>query len=234
MVDTVLYFEGERGNQFRILRSVKNRFGAADEIGVFEMTGLGLQQVTNPSALFLSTRGIPSAGSCVFAGIEGTRPLLVEMQALVSPSPHSQPRRSVIGWDSSRLAMILAVLEARCDIKFSGLDVYLNVAGGLKITETAADLAVAASLISAKENIIIPEDFVFFGEVSLSGAIRSVGKIENRLKEAEKLGFKKVESPTNTKLVKGLNIEVFENLDLLSFVNKLSNGIKKIKTEDLN
>jgi DNA repair protein RadA/Sms len=234
MVDTVLYFEGERGNQFRILRSVKNRFGAADEIGVFEMTGLGLQQVTNPSALFLSTRGIPSAGSCVFAGIEGTRPLLVEMQALVSPSPHSQPRRSVIGWDSSRLAMILAVLEARCDIKFSGLDVYLNVAGGLKITETAADLAVAASLISAKENIIIPEDFVFFGEVSLSGAIRSVGKIENRLKEAEKLGFKKVESPTNTKLVKGLNIEVFENLDLLSFVNKLSNGIKKIKTENLN
>ena len=156
------------------------------------------------------------------------------MQALVSPSPHSQPRRSVIGWDSSRLAMILAVLEARCDIKFSGLDVYLNVAGGLKITETAADLAVAASLISAKENIIIPEDFVFFGEVSLSGAIRSVGKIENRLKEAEKLGFKKVASPKNTKLVKGLNIEVFENLDLLSFVNKLSNGIKKIKTEDLN
>ena len=234
MVDTVLYFEGERGNQFRILRSVKNRFGAADEIGVFEMTGLGLQQVTNPSEIFLSSRGIPSAGSCVFAGIEGTRPLLVEIQALVSQSPYSQPRRSVIGWDSSRLAMILAVLEARCEVQFSGLDVYLNVAGGLKITETAADLAVAASLISAKENIIIPEDFIFFGEISLSGAIRSVAKIENRLKEAEKLGFKKVESPKNAKLVEGLRIEVFENLDLLSFVNKLSDGAKKIKTEDLN
>ena len=151
-----------------------------------------------------------------------------------SPSPYSQPRRSVIGWDSSRLAMILAVLEARCEVQFSGLDVYLNVAGGLKITETAADLAVAASLISAKENIIIPKDFIFFGEVSLSGAIRSVAKIENRLKEAEKLGFKKVESPQNAKLVKGLKIEVFENLDLLSFVNKLSGEAKIIKTEDLN
>ena len=234
MVDTVLYFEGERGNQFRVLRSVKNRFGAVDEIGVFEMTGLGLQQVANASEIFLSSRGIPSAGSCVFAGIEGTRPLLVEIQALVSPSPYSQPRRSVIGLDSSRLAMILAVLEARCGVQFSGFDVYLNVAGGLKITETAADLAVAASLISAKENIIIPEDFIFFGEVSLSGAIRPVAKTENRLKEAEKLGFKKVESPKNGELVKGLKIEVFENLDLLSFVNKLSGEAKKIETEDLN
>ena len=198
------------------------------------MTGLGLQQVTNPSALFLSSRGIPSAGSCVFAGIEGTRPLLVEIQALVSPSPHSQPRRSVIGWDSGRLAMILAVLEARCEVQFSGLDVYLNVAGGLKITETAADLAVAASLISAKENIIIPEEFVFFGEVSLSGAVRRVAKIENRLKEAEKLGFKKVESPKIDTLVKGLNIEIFENLDLLSFVDKLSDTSKKKTIKDLD
>ncbi len=198
------------------------------------MTGLGLQQVVNPSEIFLSSRGVPSAGSCVFAGIEGTRTLLVEIQALVSQSPFSQPRRSVIGWDSSRLAMILAVLEARCEVQFSGLDVYLNVAGGLKITETAADLAVAASLISAKENIIIPEDFIFFGEVSLSGAIRPVAKIENRLKEAEKLGFKKVESPKNAKLVEELQIEVFENLDLFSFVNKLSDEAKKIKTEDLN
>jgi DNA repair protein RadA/Sms len=130
--------------------------------------------------------------------------------------------------------MILAVLEARCEVQFSGLDVYLNVAGGLKITETAADLAVAASLISAKENIILPEDFVFFGEVSLSGAIRRVSKIENRLKEAEKLGFKKVESPKNNTLVKGLNIEVFENLDLLSFVNKLSDGSKKKAIKDLD
>lgn len=227
MVDTVLYFEGERGNQFRILRSVKNRFGPADEIGVFEMTGLGLQQVVNPSALFLSSRGAPSAGSCVFAGIEGTRPLLVEIQALVSPTPLSQPRRSVIGWDSNRLAMILAVLEARCEIQFSGLDVYLNVAGGLKISEPAADLAVAAALISARENIIIPESYVFFGEVSLSGAIRSVGKMENRLKEAEKLGFKQAEGPKNIQSVEDSNLEVFENLDLLSFVNKLVDDTKK-------
>ena len=227
MVDTVLYFEGERGNQFRILRSVKNRFGPADEIGVFEMTGLGLQQVINPSELFLSSRGAPSAGSCVFAGIEGTRPLLVEIQALVSPTPLSQPRRSVIGWDSNRLAMILAVLEARCEIQFSGLDVYLNVAGGLKISEPAADLAVAAALISARENIIIPESYVFFGEVSLSGAIRSVGKMKNRLKEAEKLGFKQVEGPKNIQSVEDSNLEVFENLDLLSFVNKLVDDTKK-------
>ncbi|MDP5350066.1 MAG: DNA repair protein RadA, partial [Paracoccaceae bacterium] len=144
MVDTVLYFEGERGHQFRILRAVKNRFGPADEIGVFEMTGGGLAEVMNPSALFLSERGQPSPGSVVFAGVEGTRPLLVEFQALVAPSPHSQPRRSVVGWDGGRLAMILAVLEARCGIPFTGLDVYLNVAGGMKVTEPAADLAVAA------------------------------------------------------------------------------------------
>ncbi|MGB0905561.1 MAG: DNA repair protein RadA, partial [Mangrovicoccus sp.] len=121
MVDTVLYFEGERGHQFRILRAVKNRFGPADEIGVFEMTGGGLQEVRNPSALFLSERGTPSPGSVVFSGIEGTRPVLVEFQALVAPSPHSQPRRTVVGWDTARLAMILAVLEARCGIPFAGL-----------------------------------------------------------------------------------------------------------------
>ncbi|MGR3568378.1 MAG: DNA repair protein RadA, partial [Pseudooceanicola nanhaiensis] len=143
MVDTVLYFEGERGHQFRILRAVKNRFGPADEIGVFEMTGRGLSEVANPSALFLSDRGTPAPGSAVFAGIEGTRPVLVEIQALVAPTPQSQPRRSVVGWDGGRLAMILAVLEARCGIPFTGLDVYLNVAGGLKIGEPAADLAVA-------------------------------------------------------------------------------------------
>ena len=135
MVDTVLYFEGERGHQFRILRAVKNRFGPSDEIGVFEMTGRGLSQVTNPSALFLSERGEPSPGSVVFAGVEGTRPVLVELQALVAPSPHSQPRRTVVGWDGGRLAMILAVLESRCGIPFTGLDVYLNVAGGMKISE---------------------------------------------------------------------------------------------------
>ncbi|MEM9581065.1 MAG: DNA repair protein RadA, partial [Pseudomonadota bacterium] len=188
MVDTVLYFEGERGHQFRILRAVKNRFGPSDEIGVFEMTGSGLAQVQNPSALFLSERGTPSPGSVVFAGVEGTRPVLVELQALVAPSPHSQPRRTVVGWDGGRLAMILAVLEARVGIPFTGLDVYLNVAGGMKISEPAADLAVAAALLSAREDAALPAETVVFGEISLSGALRPAPQTENRLKEAQKLG----------------------------------------------
>ncbi|MEO1789257.1 MAG: DNA repair protein RadA, partial [Pseudomonadota bacterium] len=189
MVDTVLYFEGERGHQFRILRSVKNRFGPADEIGVFEMTGSGLAEVANPSALFLANRESPAPGSVVFAGIEGTRPVLCELQALVAPTPHSQPRRSVVGWDGGRLAMILAVLEARCGIPFAGLDVYLNVAGGLRISEPAADLAVASALLSAREDTALPQDTVVFGEISLSGALRPVAQTESRLKEARKLGF---------------------------------------------
>src|SRR6056297_15630 len=200
MVDTVLYFEGERGHQFRILRSVKNRFGPADEIGVFEMTSGGLAEVSNPSELFLSGRGDPSPGSVVFAGIEGTRPVLVEMQALVAPTPHSQPRRAVVGWDGSRLAMILAVLEARCGIPFTGLDVYLNVAGGMKVTEPAADLAVAAALLSAREDASLPEGAIVFGEISLSGAVRSVSQTENRLKEAQKLGFTSAIAPAGGKV----------------------------------
>jgi DNA repair protein RadA/Sms len=199
MVDCVLYFEGERGHQFRILRSVKNRFGPADEIGVFEMTGSGLAEVANPSALFLAGRGAPAPGSVVFAGVEGTRPLLVELQALVAPTPHAQPRRAVVGWDGARLAMILAVLEARCGIPFAGLDVYLNVAGGLRITEPAADLAVAAALLSAREDVALPPETVVFGEISLSGALRPVGQTENRLKEAQKLGFTSAIVPSGGK-----------------------------------
>jgi DNA repair protein RadA/Sms len=189
MVDTVLYFEGERGHQFRILRAVKNRFGPADEIGVFEMTGAGLMEVANPSALFLGERGTPVPGSAVFAGIEGTRPLLCEIQALVAPSPLGTPRRAVVGWDAGRLAMILAVLEARAGVAFAGLDVYLNVAGGLRIAEPAADLAVAAALLSARFEVPLPAEAVVFGELSLSGAVRPVAQAEARLKEAAKLGF---------------------------------------------
>jgi len=218
MVDTVLYFEGERGHQFRILRSVKNRFGAADEIGVFEMSGGGLVEVTNPSALFLSDRGTPSAGSVVFAGIEGTRPVLVEFQALVAPSSLSQPRRTVVGWDSGRLSMILAVLEARCGIPFSGLDVYLNVAGGMKVNEPAADLAVAAALLSAREDVIIPTDTVIFGEISLSGALRPVSQMENRLKEAQKLGFANAFGPQGGKDVVIEGIKLVRLGDLTTFV----------------
>jgi DNA repair protein RadA/Sms len=199
MVDTVLYFEGERGHQFRILRAVKNRFGPADEIGVFEMTGGGLSEVANPSALFLSGREKPTPGSVVFAGIEGTRPVLCEIQALVAPTPHTQPRRSAVGLDGGRLAMILAVLEARCGVPFAGLDVYLNVAGGLRVTEPAADLAVAAALLSAREDSELPLDTVVFGEISLSGAVRPVGQTETRLKEARKLGFARAILPEGSK-----------------------------------
>ena len=221
MVDTVLYFEGERGHQFRILRAVKNRFGPSDEIGVFEMTGRGLSQVTNPSALFLSERGEPSPGSVVFAGVEGTRPVLVELQALVAPSPHSQPRRTVVGWDGGRLAMILAVLESRCGIPFTGLDVYLNVAGGMKISEPAADLAVAAALVSAREDTALPEGAVVFGEISLSGALRPAPQTENRLKEAQKLGFTSAIAPTGGKTIDVNGISLNQMGDLTAFVGEV-------------
>jgi len=220
MVDTVLYFEGERGHPFRILRAVKNRFGPADEIGVFEMTGKGLVQVENPSALFLSERDTPAPGSAVFAGIEGTRPVLVELQALVAPTPHAQPRRTVVGWDGGRLAMILAVLEARCAIPFTGLDVYLNVAGGMKITEPAADLAVAAALLSSREDTALPPDTVVFGEISLSGALRPVGQTEQRLSEARKLGFSSVIAPSRSKTGARSGLKVRGVADLAAFVRE--------------
>jgi DNA repair protein RadA/Sms len=195
MVDAVLYFEGERGHQFRILRAVKNRFGAANEIGVFEMRDRGLVEVTNPSALFLGERDHRVPGSAVFAGMEGSRPVLVEIQALVAPSPLGTPRRAVVGWDQSRLSMVLAVLEAHCGVKLSGHDVYLNVAGGLRIQEPAADLAAAAALVSSLANAPLPADAVFFGEVSLSGAVRPVAQTAARLKEAQKLGFGRAVMP---------------------------------------
>ena len=189
MVDTVLYFEGDGAHQFRILRAVKNRFGPTDEIGVFEMAGDGLRQVLNPSELFLGERESETPGAAVFADIEGTRPLLVEFQALVAPSPLGTPRRTVVGWDSNRLAMILAVLDAHCGLGLGAHDVYLNVAGGFRISEPAADLAAAAALVSSFTNIALPKSCVYFGEVSLSGAVRPVGQVALRLKEAEKLGF---------------------------------------------
>ncbi|MGB1953673.1 MAG: DNA repair protein RadA, partial [Candidatus Puniceispirillum sp.] len=189
MVDSVLYFEGDRSHHFRILRSVKNRFGATDEIGVFEMVETGLAEVPNPSELFLADRRDEVTGAVVFAGIEGSRPLLVEIEALVAPSSLASPRRNVVGWDSSRLAMLTAVLEARCGVPLSGRDIFLNVAGGMKISETAADLAVAAALISSVTGRPAPKRTVFFGEVALSAELRQVAQAESRLKEAAKLGF---------------------------------------------
>jgi len=190
MVDAVLYFEGDASHTFRILRGVKNRYGATDEIGVFEMTTLGLQEVSNPSALFLDQRDEGAAGSAVFAGMEGTRPVLCEIQALVAPSPLGTPRRAVVGWDSSRLSMVLAVLESRCGVRIGANDIYLNVAGGLKINEPAADLAVAAALISSLTGSPLPPDAVYFGEISLAGGVRPVVHASLRLREAQKLGFK--------------------------------------------
>ena len=195
MVDTVLYFEGERGHHFRILRAVKNRFGATDEIGVFEMTEQGLTEVTNPSALFLAERRGNISGSCVYAGIEGSRPVLVEVQALVAPSCGTNPRRAVVGWDLGRLNMLLAVLEARCGLILNNRDIYLNIAGGLKITEPAADLAVATAVVSSLTQKPVPADMVVFGEVGLSGEARAVPQMDLRLKEASKLGFVKAMMP---------------------------------------
>jgi DNA repair protein RadA/Sms len=195
MVDAVLSFEGEGSQQFRILRAIKNRFGPTDEIGVFEMTGAGLREVANPSALFLSERDLGSPGTAVFAGVEGTRPLLVEIQALVAPTMLGTPRRAVVGWDPNRLSMVLAVLEAHCGVRLSGHDVYLNVAGGLRIQEPAADIAAAAALVSSLTHSPLPATAVYFGEISLSGAVRPVPQSATRLREAQKLGFTRAVAP---------------------------------------
>ncbi len=218
MVDTVLYFEGDRGHQFRIMRAVKNRFGATDEIGVFEMTEKGLNEVPNPSELFLGQSNGNISGAAVFAGMEGSRPVLVELQALIAPSPLATPRRAVVGWEQSRLAMILAVLEARCGVNLVGRDVYLNVAGGLRVNEPAADLAVAASLLSAITDTAMPSDTVVFGEVGLSGEIRAVGQTESRLKEASKLGFTNALIPVQTKGISIDNLKIHQYKTLYDFV----------------
>jgi DNA repair protein RadA/Sms len=192
MVDTVLYFEGDHNNHFRILRSIKNRFGGVNEIGVFEMTSKGLMEISNPSELFLMERENNVTGSAVFAGIEGSRPLLIEVQALIAPTNMATPRRSVVGWDSNRLSMIIAVLGVRFGLNLASHEVYLSVAGGLRITEPAADLAVAAALISAASNKPLPQGSIFFGEVGLSGEVRKVSQTEARIKEATKLGFQQM------------------------------------------
>ena len=229
MVDTVLYFEGERGHQFRILRAVKNRFGATDEIGVFEMSDAGLSEVPNPSALFLGNRDETVSGASVFAGMEGTRPVLLEIQALVANSALGTPRRAVVGWDSSRLNMVLAVLEARCGVSFAGQDVYLNVAGGLKITEPAADLAVVAALLSAASGEPVPPHTVLFGEVSLSGEVRPVGQSEARLKEAAKLGFKQAVCAKGVKNTPS-SMQIAEIDRVLTLVNRLDKDDRAIGT----
>jgi DNA repair protein RadA/Sms len=220
MVDAVLSFEGERGYPFRILRAGKNRFGATDEIGVFEMGDAGLREVANPSALFLGEGKDRAPGAAVFAGIEGSRPVLVEIQALVSKSAYGTPRRAVIGWETGRLAMVLAVLEARCGLGFGDQDVYLNVAGGLRINEPAADLAAAAALISSVTDMPLPQGCIVFGEISLSGEVRAVGRAEARLREAQKLGFDQALSPPLT--VKGGGVGITGISRLTEAVERIS------------
>lgn len=195
MVDTVLYFEGERGNSYRILRAIKNRYGSCGEVGIFEMRGSGLASVENPSEMFINNGYTNLPGNVVFAGVEGSRPILVEVQALVAKSYLPAPRRTVVGCDLNRLLTILAVLETRCKLSFADRDVYLNVVGGLKINEPAGDLAIALSLISGRLNISLPEKTVAFGEIGLTGEIRSVAKIEERINEACKLNFHNIVSP---------------------------------------
>ncbi|HEY1363875.1 MAG TPA: DNA repair protein RadA [Xanthobacteraceae bacterium] len=226
MVDAVLSFEGEGSQQFRILRAVKNRFGPSDEIGVFEMTGTGLREVANPSELFLSERDLGSSGTAVFAGIEGSRPVLVEIQALAAPTALGTPRRAVVGWDPNRLSMVLAVLEAHCGLRLSAHDVYLNVAGGLRIQEPAADLAAAAALVSSLADSPLPADAVYFGEVSLSGAVRPVAQAAARLKEAQKLGFARAIVPETARSEGGSGeLPVLESVGTLaSLVTRIGAG----------
>ncbi|WEZ83908.1 DNA repair protein RadA [Rhizobium sp. 32-5/1] len=233
MVDAVLYFEGDRGHHYRILRTVKNRFGPTDEIGVFEMSDKGLREVTNPSELFLGERNAKSPGAAVFAGMEGTRPVLVEVQALVAPTSLGTPRRAVVGWDSARLSMILAVLEAHCGVRLGSHDVYLNIAGGYRITEPAADLAVASALVSSLAGLALPTDCVYFGEVSLSGAVRPVAHTAQRLKEAEKLGFSQAVLPAaSADLPKGSGMRWSEMESLPDLVARIAGSKGALKQAD--
>ena len=215
MVDTVLSFEGERSHQYRILRAIKNRFGGTDEIGVFAMEGQGLAEVPNPSALFLTKRGDPVSGTSVFPAIEGSRPVLVEIQALtVRLASGATPRRAAVGWDSGRLAMILAVLEARCGLSFATAEVYLNVAGGYRLSDPAADLAVAAALVSALAERPVASECIVMGEIALSGEVRPVAHAGLRLKEAAKLGFELAWAPAGPE-AEGIKVARFGNLRAL-------------------
>ncbi|RST70087.1 DNA repair protein RadA [Candidatus Aquarickettsia rohweri] len=218
MVDVVLSFEGENTQQFRIIRATKNRYGSTNEIALFEMESQGLREIKNPSEIFLPHEGdnIEKQGSCIFASIEGTRTILLEIQALVVPSFLATPRRATVGWDHNRLSMLIAVLNAKMNINLMNKEVYLNIVGGLRVYEPAADLAVIASLISANANISISKDTIFFGEVGLSGEVRQVNNMDNRLIEASKLGFKKAIIPKMRKKF-ACNMEIIE----LKHINEL-------------
>ena len=221
MVDTVLYFEADKGNELRLIRTAKNRYGSTSEVGIFKMTSKGLEQIKNPSSLFLSNSGDNLNGTSVFPANEGSRTILLEIQALVTPSLFATSKRTVVGWDASRLSMLLAVLESRCDLTFSNLDIYLSIASGIKTSDPAADLAVAASLISSKLNFPLDSKTVIFGEINLSGTIREAYNTEGRIKEAEKLGFTKALISKNAKTIATTKIEMKKINGLVDFISYL-------------
>ena len=223
MVDTVLYLEGERYNTYRILRAVKNRFGSTNEIGMFEMKQEGMCEVTNPSDILITEREDNPSGSCVVASMEGTRPILVEIQALTSQTIFGLPKRTANGFDYNRLAVLIAVLEKRANLNLGSQDVYVNVAGGMKLSEPAVDLGIIATVASAYKNVPIAKDVVIMGEVGLTGEVRRINLIEKRLKEVEKLGFKKCIIPENNK--KGLK-DVYK-LDIIG-VKNIGEALKKL------
>ncbi len=223
MVDTVLYFENDKGNDLRLIRTAKNRYGSSSEIGIFKMTNDGLCQVSNPLSLFLSNSNTSLNGTSIFPAAEGSRIILLEIQALVAQSSFSTAKRTVVGWDGAKLSMLLAVLESRCGISFSNKDIYLNIAGGVRTTDPAADLAVVAALISAKQEFPIREKIVFFGEVNLSGTIRESHKTDVRIRESEKLGFKKAIISKNAKVDRIKTIEIEKITHLNEFISCLKN-----------
>ena len=223
MVDTVLYLEGERYNTYRILRAVKNRFGSTNEIGMFEMKQEGMCEVTNPSDILITERDDNPSGSCIVASIEGTRPILVEIQALTSQTVFGLPKRTANGFDYNRLAVLIAVLEKKAGLSLGNQDVYLNIAGGMKLSEPAVDLGIIATVASAYKNVPISQSTVVIGEVGLTGEVRRINLIEKRLKEAEKLGFKTCIIPENNK--KGLKDEY--KLDIIG-VKNIGEALRKL------
>ena len=211
MVDTVLQFEGDRNHVYRILRTIKNRFGSASELGVYEMSGNGLRQVTNPSEILITERDENTSGVAIAGTIEGARPLLVEIQSLVSSAVYGTPQRSTTGFDTRRMNMLLAVLEKRCGFRLGAKDVFLNITGGIKIDDTAIDLAVVCSILSSDQDVPLDNQICFAGEIGLSGEIRAVNRIEQRISEAEKLGYDKIIiSKYNKFNSKDFNIEILK------------------------
>ncbi|MBE6891933.1 MAG: DNA repair protein RadA [Ruminococcaceae bacterium] len=221
MVDAVLYFEGDRSQEYRILRAVKNRFGSTNEIGVFEMTGSGLKEVENPSQLFLQGKPTDMSGIATACVMEGTRPIVAEIQSLVTPTPFPAPRRVSVGFDYNRLNLIIAVLEKRCKLFFGQSDTYLNIIGGIRLDDPAADLAVAIALASGLKDFIIPEDTMIIGELGLAGEIRAVTSLERRVTEARNLGFKRCLVPSRNKIDFHSPIEIIQADNVRDALNKL-------------